>query len=1027
MSITRFLLSNRYTVWALTIGAAVFGYIAYNTIPMQLFPDTAPPLVNVITIYPGASTEDVVENLTRPLEEEFASVEGVIKIKSTSQDNMSMVSVEFNYEVDVDQAAIDIQNALSHIRSLLPETIKEPQILKFSTDDRPIASVGIAHRDMKKARELAEESISTEFQKIKGVAAVDVFGGNVSSLNIDVDMKTIESLGISINFITQVLLKHNVALPAGQLRTRGNQYSFRIEARLKDPESIKKIPVPLPNGSRVELGDIAEVKLGSLEDDSTFSINGKRYIGIQVYKSKDANTVKIVKEIREKLKTMEKEYEGYSFAVGEESATFTETAIGNLLTNIWQALLFASLIIFLFIGKLKLSLIAVVSMPLSFGLTFVLMQISGTEFNMVTLTAVILAVGMVVDAAVVVLENISRLYQEGMDKKDAIIQGTDSVYIPIIAGALTTIVVLIPILFTKGFTGKTFAPLSKTLLFAFSSSVVVSLILIPVLAYYSLGESKLDKFLQKIIYPFQYFMDLIRKFYQFLLKYALKQRILTLLIAFALLFAGIRMIRNQGMETMPKMDSGSFMISLETPSGTSLDETRRIVEEVETLVQKEKEVVKTQGQAGFEEGMKASSTTGAQGPVQGQISVTLTDRTAREESMWKIQSRLRKKIAKIPNIKVFTVRDVGNTARATTSAPIIILLKGKDSQVLNKLGDLVLANISKVEGVVKPVRNWEFDKKQIIASVDRNRANQSGITPVEIARQMQIGASGIFAGKYYRENKDSLPVRVRYKRNYPLDLDEQLSYPVTLPQNSGTIPLRYLVQLEERKSLPVITREDQVYTLEITAFTANRAASFVTADVEKVLSKIDTPTDYQLELAGENKDMQEARTELGGALLISIILVYLVLLSQLKSFVHPFTIMISIVLSVSGVGFGLFIADKAVSMPVLIGLILLAGIVVNNAIILLEFINRQLDESKELEEALMSSVSVRFRPIMMTSLSTVVGMIPLAGEWALGSERFAPLAVAVIGGMTAATLLTMVIIPVFYSLLDSFTKRQPGR
>ncbi len=1031
MNFTKSILNNRYAVWAIVIALAVFGAKAYYSIPMQLFPDTMPPLVNVITLYPGASARDVDETLTQDLEREFASIDGVTRIKSSSYDNMSVVSVEFAYTRDVDLAAVDVQNAIARIRGELPAGIREPQVLKFSTADRPVITIGVAAKDMTRARKMSEDVFAPLIQRIPGVAAADVFGGAKPAVLVDVDLERVRALHIPMPRIIAAIRTFNSALPAGRIRTLRTQTMFRMESRTMNTDALKSIPIAMPGGNTIRLGSIAHIHKGSLDNDAVFSINGRRAIAIQVFKTEEANTVKVVDQVEKTARRLEKQYAGMHFLVGEETATFTRISVQNLLSNVWQALLFAALIIFLFLGKIRGSSVAIVSMPLSYGMTFALMKLLGIEFNMVTLSAVILAVGMVVDASVVILENITRVRdEEGLHGVDAVVRGTDEVRLAVLAGTATTLVVLVPLLFLHGFTGKTFGPLSTTLIFAFTSSILVALVLVPVLSLYTEGNSRIDWIGEKMVLPFQWVMDKIKNGYVAILRGALRFRLLTIVVMLGLFAGSIAGMRSLGMETLPKMDSGAFYISLQTPSGSSLEDTGRVVHRIEELLKQEPDVIKVQSQAGFEQGMKSLSSFGVQGPTLGYISVTLKDRDQRKESLWQVEARVSRKIARIPGIRTYTVRDVGNTAKATTLAPIIVRISGKDPLVLDRLGNEVKKLLAAVPNVLPPIRNWDMDDKRVVVRVDKVRAAQMGLSPAAIARTMAMGSFGVDAGSYYGVQGTPIPVRVRYAKKYSRTPADLLNYPVYSP--AGVVPLRAIARATEVRGQGLISREQLAPTLEVSAFTSNRPLNFIIKDVEKALKTLTVPRGYQVTLTGEKADLAESKHELGSAFLIAILAVYLLLVAQLRSFLHPITIMASIPLSLIGVFAALFIAGKTVSMPVMVGMILLAGTVVNNAIILLEFVRQKRGEGVSRREALLGSVAVRFRPIMMTSLSTIVGMIPLAAEWALGAERFSPLATAVIGGMTAATFLTLVFIPVLYDVFDDITlglgrvfRRQP--
>lgn len=1024
MKLTEATIANRYVVWALVIAAGIFGAMSYVTIPMQLFPDTAPPLVNVITAYPGASADDISENLSQKLEEEFAALEGVAKIRATSQDNMSMLSVEFHYDRSADLAAVDVQNAIARIRGDLPMGIVEPQVLKFSTADRPVISIGVTAKDKTRARKMTEDQFAPELQRVAGVAGVDVFGGAKPAVLVEVDLRSANAYGLSVARVVEAIRKNNTALPAGEIRTESSHKMFRLECRVHDLDELRRVPIALSDGSRVLLGDVAKVESGALDDTAVFAVNGHDAIAMQVFKTEDANTVKVVRAVRATLKRLEQAHPEYSFAIGEESATFTQVSVDNLLSNVWQALLFASIIIFLFLGRLSTSAVTIVSMPLSYGMTFALMRLFDVEFNMVTLSAVILAVGMVVDGAVVILENIvRRREQDGLSPERAAIEGTDEVMMAVLGGVATTLVVLLPLLFLNGFTGKTFGPLALTLIFAFAASVVVAVVLVPVLTLYTTGTSWIDSFGLSITRPFTWLMTNMRNGYVAILKIALRHRAVTILLVVAMFAGSVLGLRMQGMETMPKMDGGSYYVTLETPSGTSLAETRRVVSEVEAVIREDSDVVAVLSQVGFEQGQRSFSSFGAQGPTQGSITVTLTDRTQRLETIWEKEATVRDRISRIPGIRVSTVRDLGNSAKATTTAPIMVTLTGDDHLVLDRIGTDVVGKLGQVPNVVEPTRNWRLDLKRMIVTTDSLRLAELGLAPDVVAATMASGSFGAYAGDFHALIGSPDPISVRFNEPDGEDGADPLDFPLFAPGLDEPIPLRAVARAEERVGQGVVTRENLKPTLEVSAFAQGRSLNFVIADVDAVLADIIMPVGYELRLTGEKSDMSEANRELLGAIAVALLAVYLLLVAQLRSFLHPLTIMLSIPLSLIGVVVALKIAGKPVSMPVMVGLILLVGTVVNNAIILYEFIHQKIASGSSRRTALIGSVETRFRPIMMTSLSTIVGMIPLSAEWALGAERFSPLATTVIGGMTAATFLTMVFIPVFYDVIESASER----
>jgi multidrug efflux pump subunit AcrB/outer membrane protein TolC len=1023
MSFTARILNNRHAVWAAVIATFITGVVAYQAIPVRLFPDTAPPLVNVVTPWPGATAADVAQDLSRLLEEEFASLEGVEAIRATSQDNLSMISVEFVYGTVVDLAAVDIQNALTTISEDMPEGAEQPRVMTFSTADRPVYSVGIAADDLVQARRLAEDVIAPRLQQVPGVSAVDVFGGSEPTVLVDVDPRLAETHRLPLQRVAAAIGGNNVSAPAGRLRGSSTETMLRIDSRPLQAEELSEVPLQLPDGAQLQVGDVSTVSRGALDDDSWFSIDSRQAIAVQVFRAEDANTVAVVRAVQEQVAGLEAAMPELDFLAGEETASFTELSVSNLLSSVWQALLLASVILFLFLGRARSAAITILSMPLSYGLTFAVMAGLGMEFNMVTLSAVILAVGMVVDASVVVLENIVRLREEeGLAPLEAAIRGADEVRAPVLAGVATTLMVLIPLLNLRGFIGKVFAPLATTLLIAFSTSVLVALVVVPVLSIYARDGGRIDAVAGRIAAPFQWAMDRVRGGYLAMLGFGLRRPTVVLLIAVLTFAGGLVGLRKAGMDVLPRMDSGAFSVSLQTPSGTSLKDTSDVVRQVQELISIHPEVLLVQSQAGYEAGMLFTGAGGVMGPTQGYLSVTLSDRTDREASIWEIEERIRAQVARVPGIARSTVKEVGNTAKPTTVAPIVVRLTGADPRVLDVLGDQVIDAITGVPALVEPTRSWHRDLSRVMVRVDEREAASLNQSPLGVARLLAMGAEGMPAGNFTFPDGTTEPVRVRYARSADPTVDELLAWPLFL-ESGQVLPLRSLAKAERVVEQGLFTRQDLRSTLDVTAQVDGRPLSFVVADAQVALDGLLLPDGYSVKLEGENKDLIESRKEILRAFAISVLAVYLLLVAQFRSFVHPLTVMAAVPLSISGVSAALWLAGKPVSMPVMIGLVLLVGTVVNNSIILVDVIRQLRDEGVERSEAIAQGVRTRFRPILMTSLSTIVGMIPLSMEWALGSERFSPLATAVIGGLLASTLLTLVVIPVLYDTADRISLR----
>lgn len=1022
MNWAEFSLKHKYTIFSLLLAIIIFGMFSFKTLKTELFPETAPPLVNVISAYPGVAGKDIAETLSKPLEDEFATIAGVKNIKSTSQEGLSLIKVEFHYGNDVGSAAVDVQNAINRIKRSLPTGIQEPQVMKFSSSNKPVVSYSLTSKliDLTAIRALAENELKSELQLVEGVAAVDILGGNNRQQNVLIDKTKLDALNLSLNKVVAALKAQNITEPGGRITHQDQEYSVRIYNEFRDTEEIGNTIIDTRNGNIIYLKDIAKIEDSNQENRSAYRFNKESAIGLQILKREEANTVEVVKQVQAKIEELANKYPHLEFTKAADDSVFTNQVVDNMAASVRDALIFTSLIVLMFLIVLNESIVVALSMPLSLLTTFGLMKIIDMELNLVTLSAIILSVGIVVDDAIIVVENIMRHHHElGKDLRKAAIEGTQEILMPAVAGTATIMVVLVPLLFLEGFIGQIFGPIAKTIIFAMGSSLLVALTIIPLLTYllgsrrWNLGE----KMLIKTLKPFTVFMDLLKAAYIAVLTRALRFRWLTVAASLVLLVFSARLLLSLGMEVMPKLDAGSFSVSLQTAPGTSLEKTSEIAGLVEEYLKNEKEVLYFSTQMGYEPGAHFLGESGAMGVNQAFIDVTLTSRKERKETVWDIEERLRKKTAQIPGIETFVVKEAGGTAKATTSAPIDIRLYGSDPKVLNHLANQVKTKLETVDGAVNIYKSWSLNTPEVNVYVDETRAAQLGLSPTGIAKEVFGSFSGIPASKFNHENSKDTDIFVRYQEENRSSVNDLLNSTVTSPMGLN-VPLRHVATVEMKEGANLVTRENLDRSIDVLGHTYNRPFSHVLSDVQKVLKDFQVPEGYRLEITGESTDLAESKNELLFVLVIAVISVYLLLVAQFRSFIHPVTIMLAIPLVITGVAGALFLAGKTISMPVLLGLILLVGTVVRNSIVLVDYTLQTRSQGIERNTAVIDSVKVRFRPIMMTALSNVVGMLPLALEVALGAERFSPLAIAVIGGILTATFLTMIVIPVVYTMFD---------
>lgn len=1014
-------IEKRYTVIALSLAVLVFGLMAWMSLPVALFPDTAPPLVNIITPYPGAAAVDVAEEVSEPIEEEIASLDGIARVSSKSQDGLSVVTAEFGYDRDVALAAVDVQNAISRIRGTLPGAISEPRVLKFSTSDKPVITLAVHASDKRigwgEVRRLAEEELEPLLQRTEGVAAVDVFGGARAQVNVLVDRDRLEAAGLGLSDLAAAIKEGNISAPAGRIDLARRELLLRFDETVRTAAELARLPVAEKAGQRVLLGDVARLEQGAADRRSSYRFRGTEAVALQVLQRQDANTVEVVERIERLVPDLNARYPELAIEVATEEASFTNVVVDNMGSSILSALLLASLVIFLFMGSIRGALIVSISMPMSFLLTLALMKVSGVELNLVTLSAVILAVGIVVDGSVVVLENIARHRKEdagrSMDETAAV--GTQEVFFAVLAGLLTTLIVLVPFLFLSGFVGKVFGPLAMTMMFAFSSSLLAAVSLIPLLAALILGkEREWEKvFTRRATGWFDRAMSRLRGAYISILRVGLNHRLITLAGMGLLLLVSAVLLGARGMEVLPRLDSGSFYVSIETEPGTSFDETLDIVEQVEGMLDTEEHVTKYAAQVGFEPDASFLGDAGAMGVQQAFFTVDLVSRKERSETIWDIEDRLRRRIAAVPGIRTTVVKEMGGTAKSTTTAPLTVRLSGPDLDVLDDLAAEVSALVGGVPGAVNVYREWTMDRPEVRLSIDRLQTVRYGLTPSRVASETYAAVEGFPVTELKAPDGTTYPIVVRYAPERREAVDDVLALRVR-----PGVPLDAMTDPTWNLAPNLVTREGLMATADVLGFHYDRAFSHVARDVEDAVADLDLPAGYEMTFEGETSDLAETGGQMLRSLLIALVAVYLLLVAQFKSFLHPMTVMLAVPLVLIGVAVALIAAGKVVSLAVLMAFVLLIGIAVNNSIILLDFILEARRSGTARLDAVIASVSLRFRPIMMTSFSTIIGMLPLALEWALGAERFSPMAVAIIGGLTASSLLTLVIIPVFYTVVD---------
>ena len=1017
-------LKKPHLVTSLVLLAAVIGFAGYRRMPVNLFPDSERPQISVVTVYPGASAQDVESEVSRTIEKELNTIELVRRVTSVSKDEVSAVSVEFEYAKGLDSAATDVANGLQKVKALLPDAIRPPMIFKVSSATPAVLTLALRPKDgspldLSMVRQLADNEIKERLLQLPQVANVEVFGAHQPVVRVTLGRDKLERFGLTPQDVRQKLVAFNANQPIGLLITSQSQFLLKRTGEFQRLADVGRITVAHRPGGDVHLGDIASIRRGVLEPQSAYHGDGKPAIAVNIQRGTTGYALRTIGDVAGVLPQLERTYPGIEFSIPDTQGDLIELSVGNMLDALRDAVIMTVIVIFLFLADLRGMLLAAISIPFTYLLTFAIMWLIGYEFDMVTLTAVIIAVGMLLDDAIVVLENIERhLHEQGADAHQAVVGGTQEVMLAIFSGTYATVMVLLPIIFIGGFVQTVLRPLSISLVVALIASYIISVTVIPLLAPAVLrrkagaGRNRFEK----LIFRFDtWVVEPVRDFYVRLTAFALKHRVLFLPPAMLLLMVSLRQMPLIGRDLMPPMDTGIVKINFETDANTSLGQTEQAMARMEQAIYRHPEVTSVSSLIGSEPAVISFGA--GRLAQQGNLTVHLTDRFHRKASVWDIEDQFRREFAQIPGLKSVDVFDFGATPLSTIRASVDVMLSGPDLQVLDRLGkDVEQRLLKNLRGATSVTRSWTLDSLEVQFVANPEKLALYQVSPAAVAGQLAGAVRGVPSSVFRVPNEDGLNVWIQLPAAERAHAEQLATYPIETPL--GQVPLAELGKVSRQPVASVITRQGLQRTLDVQAYRARQPISHLQDDVVKALAGLELPAGYSLSHEGEIKQMNESFSRLGMALALGLVLLYFSLVPAFNSWIHPLTIMVAIPLALIGAAWGMLLANKHGCMPSMMGMILLAGIVVKNSILLIDFITAAKARGANTYDALVDSVRIRTRPILMTAVGTAVGMIPIAMQWAIGLERLSPLAVVAIGGLLVSTFLTMVYVPIFYSLFE---------
>lgn len=1036
MNFFKFSVTRPVAVSVIMLGIVAIGLLYAPMINIESFPQIEIPVASIVTAYPGAGPMEIEQQVTKPIEEQVGSISGIKQISSSSIENISIVMVEFNYGTNMDIAMANIREKLDIVKSNLPDDAKTPTASAVDPAAAPILILAFfGNQDSKKLRSIADNDIKPLFEQIAGVGSVTVSGGKERMIQVAVDKDKMQSYKISPFEVVSALKRENINLPAGKIIGDYQQFNLRATGEFASLGDIEKVPVAVRDGAAIYVRDIARA-IDSNKEVTTISrfvdntdekagLKSSECITIDIRRNQDANIVKVAGLVKKQIDEINKTLPpGTGIYVAYDSSEYIVEAIENLADTAKEGALLAIIVLFLFLGSLRSTLVISLSIPISIIGTFLIMYFTDVTINMITLTALILGIGRIVDDSIVVLENIFRYMEEGRSPVEAAIEGTREVGLAVTASTFTTICVFFPLFLIKGVAGQIFTPLSKTFAYALLMSLFVSVTAIPMLSSIFLkdeGRKKQSKnFVDKFIAWFNKIFENLSSYYGKALKWSLGNRKKVVLIAVSTFAASILMLPFVPFTLMEKWDRGDFIVSVETPQGSSLERTDNIVKKVENHISENVPELKAVISSSGKSAGQARAGTGIGGGQShiGGMTVNIVPRKERKKSVYKIMESLDRQLSKIAGAKI-TVRDQFSI---TGKKALAVNIKGAEINTLTKIANELLDKMKTIDALKNIDLNWRAGNPEYQFIIDREKSAGLGLgygNTATVIRQL-VAEDKIST---YREGGNEYDIVLQLPREKRSTLKDIMKMTVTSAAGQD-VPLGSIVTVKQTTGPSEIPRLDRIRYISVEADLAGDATlSQAMGEIMPILKNYKWPAGYTWEIGGEEKERKEIFGQMFTVLGLAILFVYIILAVQFESFVHPLTIMIAIPLELFGV-FGVFLITRSpLSMFGLLGIIMLTGIVVSNSILLVNYIIVLRRKGLERDEAILRAGPVRLRPILMTASATVFAMIPLALGLRSGAELFSSLAKGVIGGLITSTFLTLLVIPVVYSLLDEIGPR----
>lgn len=996
--------------------AIVLGFISLIGLKVELFPKMDLPVAVVATSYSGAAPQEVEQLITRPIESAVGTVEGMDTIQSVSSPGASLVIMMFDFGRDIDDALIDVREKVDQISGMLPENANDPMVMRLDPNATPIVIAGLSGASLEKLQDIAESEVQPAFERAPGVASATITGGKEREIRVNLSQAMLSNYGLTGSQIISALSADNLTISAGTVERGGQDLQLRIVGEYTSIDDIKNTLIPLSNGDTIRVRDVAYVEDTYKETSSISRVNGKETLIFTIMKQSDANSVETAEEVQKVINSLNEKFAERGLEINTilDTSVYITASIDSVVNNMLIGGILAAIVLLLFLRSFKATLVIGVSMPIAVISTFTLMYFTGETLNIISMGGLALGIGMMIDSSIVILENIFKKRQEGLSIKEAAYIGASELGPAVIASTLTTAAVFVPVVFVDGLASQIFRPLALTVVFALTASLLVAITLVPMLSTQFMRNVQITLEEENAKDIFNRLLNKFKIFYGKVLEKALRRRKTVLAIVAAAFVGSFALLPVVGMELMPTTDSGQITITATLPSGSQLEETDIVVEEINERLKQFEDIIKVNyvSIGGSMDGISAGSKNVAT------FMIELISSTERDITTQQFVGDISDSVKDIAGAEI-TVKE--NDHGMSAGSPITLSISGDDLDVLKDLGQQVVWILEDIEGTINVESSLEEGNPEVQVIVNRNLASQFGLSYQQIMNEVNLAFNGQTA-TLYKEGGNEYDVTVTFPKDYTTTIRDLETFYVR--NNQGVdIPLSAVAELVSVQGPSQISRNNQVRTINVTSDVIGRDLGSVSQEIQTKLTALHLPDGYEISMGGEVESMMESFTQLALALFLGIFLVYMVMAVQFESFTSPFIIMFSMPTMIIGVIIGLVIAGIPLSLPGFIGLIMLAGIVVNNGILLVDYINILRSSGMERMEAIVEAGKSRVRPIFMTTLTTVLAMIPLALALGEGAETQQPMAVVVVFGLTASTMFTLIFVPVMYVVIDNMSTK----